>query len=182
MTPDKELVKRINNGDRQAFKDLYQRYSDLLYADISHRLDHDRETVSDIWQETWMCAVENLSGFRFKSSFFTWLVAIAKNKISDHFRSAAKQRKIDRDKQPDFDIDNDAIENIDTHTREKVIKILAALTDEYRYLLMARYLENRSVADISARMGKSYKATESSLSRARHAFREKFKLINENGL
>jgi RNA polymerase sigma-70 factor (ECF subfamily) len=174
---DNELVNRIKNGDQSAFKALYIKYSDLLFAYILHQLDKDKEVASDIWQETWVIAVERIINFQHKSNVFTWLCAIAKNKISDHFRLIRKQSEFNAIIKLQFDIDNEEIELVDDRTQADVITVLADLADEYRYLLLAKYVENKSIEEISIEIGKSYKATESKLSRARDTFRKKFKQI-----
>jgi RNA polymerase sigma-70 factor (ECF subfamily) len=176
---DKELIKRIKNGDQDAFKELYHRYSDLLFAFILNMLDSNRETASDIWQETWIIAVEKISDFRYKSSVFTWLCAIAKNKISDNYRLNEKLRRISDEIKSCFDIDNEETDIVDAGTQEDVLTALANLRDGYRYLLMSRYFESKSVEEISMAIGKSYKATESLLSRSREAFRKKFMKISK---
>ncbi len=86
LTTDKELVKRIKKGSQNAFKELYLKYSDLVFAFILRQLDNNREAASDIWQETWISAVEKIPDFHYKSSVFTWFCAIAKNKVSDYYR------------------------------------------------------------------------------------------------
>lgn len=179
IQPDKELVIGIKNGSQSALKDLYLRYSDLLFAYVLHQLDNDKDTASDIWQETWLIAVEKIIDFQYKSGVFTWLCAIAKNKISDYYRLTKKQRKFNDEIRIHFDIDYQENESIDDRTQADVITVLANLKEEYRYILMSRYLENKSVEEISFEIGKSYKATESLLSRARNAFREEFKQINK---
>lgn len=177
--PDKELLKGIKKGNQSAFEQLYHRYSDLLYAFISNRLDNDKEVAADIWQETWIIAVEKIIDFQNRSSVFTWLCAIAKNKISDHYRLTKKQCRFNDEVRTHFDIDNEEIELVDDITQADVITVMALLPDKYRYLLKAKYLENMSIENISSEIGKSYKATESMLSRARNGFREKFKQINK---
>lgn len=175
--PDKELIKSIKKGNQDAFKELYLRYSDLLFAFIAHQLDNDKEVTSDIWQETWIIAVEKIFDFHYKSSVFTWLCAIAKNKISDYYRSIENHRKFNNEIKIYIDIDNEEINTVDDRAQENVLTVLADLSDDYRYLLMARYFENKSVGEISQAIDKSYKATESLLSRSREAFRKKFKQI-----
>lgn len=177
ILPDKELIKRINKGSQDSFKELYLRYSDLLFAFISHQLDNDREATSDIWQETWIIAVEKIIDFHFKSNVYTWLCAIAKNKISDYYRLKEKHRKFNNEIKVYIDIDNAEINIVDERVQEDVLLVLADLRYDYRYLLMARYFENKSVEEISHTIDKSYKATESLLSRSREAFRKRFKQI-----
>jgi RNA polymerase sigma-70 factor, ECF subfamily len=172
---DKKIVRRINAGSQEAFTELYQKYSDLLFAYLLRRLDNDRDVATDIWQETWLVAVEKISDFKSDCTVFTWLCAIANNKISDYFRLQEKHRKFDTEMKLTIDIDYDEVDVVNEDVQETVIKVLADLSDEHRYLLMARYFENKSVDEISLQIGKSYKATESLLTRSRNAFRKKFK-------
>jgi len=174
---DKELIKSIKNGSQSAFKELYLKYSNLLFAFISHQLNNNKEATSDIWQETWLIAVEQILDFQYRSSFFTWLCAIAKNKTSDYYRLKEKHKKFNNEIKVYIDIDNEEIDIVDNRIQADVIRVLADLSNDHRYLLMARYYENKSVEEISRAIGKSYKATESMLSRSREAFREKFKQI-----
>ena len=176
---DKELIRKIRKGNQNAFRELYQRYSDLLFAFIMIRLDNNKEASSDIWQETWIIAVEKISDFSYKSSVFTWLCAIAKNKISDFYRLNEKYRKINTEIKYYIDLDYEEIDIVDDIIQEDVLAVLANLTDEYRNILLSRYFENKSVEEISLAIGKSYKATESLLTRSREAFRKKFKQIHK---
>jgi RNA polymerase sigma-70 factor (ECF subfamily) len=56
--------------------------------------------------------------------------------------------------------------------RVRVVLAMATLPDEYRTALAARYGDQRRVEEMAQLLGKSLKATESLLSRARKAFRE----------
>jgi len=183
MNPDdNDLVNKIRNGEQDAFKVLYLRYSDLLFAFIVHNLNNNQDIAPDIWQETWCVAVEKLDNFQFRSSFFTWLCAIAKNKIFDYYRQTKQQDSFESIGKPHFDIDSDEIDNemIDAEIRSDVVMVLANLTEEYNFLLKAKYIENKSIDEISINIGKSYKATESMLTRARESFRNKFRQINHS--
>jgi len=179
---DHELVRRIKNGDQDAFKALYLKYSDLLFAYILHHLVKDKDTASDIWQETWVVFVEKINDFQNKCTIFTWLCAIAKNKIYDYHRNAKKQDSFQSIDKLNFDIDAEELEagSVDAETQADVITVLANLADEYRYLLEAKYIENKSIDEISGLIGKSYKATESMLTRARESFRKAFRQIKKS--
>lgn len=60
-------------------------YADALFYYAVARVG-DRETARDIVQETFLSALQNVDSFRGESSEKTWLFAIVKNKIVDHFR------------------------------------------------------------------------------------------------
>ena len=57
-------------------------------------------------------------------------------------------------------------------TRLRVIDTLASLPEDQRQALVARYVEGCSVEKLAQQIGKTYKAAESLLARARAAFRE----------
>ena len=175
---DNELVKRIKNGDQGAFRALYYKYADLLFAYILHQVD--KEAATEIWQETWVVMAEKMNDFQYRSTIFTWLSAIAKNKIADHYRNVRKQEQFLNIDKLSFDIDADELDigSIDGETQADAITALAHLTSEYRYLLELKYIENKSIDEIASEMDKSYKSTESMLTRAREAFRKRFKQIN----
>ncbi len=178
---DKELIKKIKKGNQSAFKELYVKYSDLLYTFISHQLKNNKETASDIWQETWSVVITNISEFKHKSSVFTWLCAIAKNKISDFYRYSEKEERLKNDNTFYIDLDYESIDIVNNQTQTIVIIVLAELKEKYSSLLIARYFENKSIEEISQTIKKSYKATESMLSRAREAFKKNYKkIMNSN--
>ena len=56
-----------------------------------------------------------------------------------------------------------------------VVDTLWSLPPDYRIALFTRYMEEESVECVAARLGRSYKAAESVLSRARKAFLERFR-------
>lgn len=90
-----------------------------------------------------------------------------------------KKERFQRIEKLHFDIDAEEleIELMDLETQVDVITVLANLTDVYRYILVAKYIENKGIDEISLETGKSYKATESMLTRSREAFRKEFKQI-----
>jgi RNA polymerase sigma-70 factor, ECF subfamily len=183
MNPgDNDLVKKVKKGSQDAFKILYLKYSGLLYTYILHNLGNNQEVVQDIWQDTWCIAIEKIDNFQFKSSFFTWLCSIAKNKIYDYYRQSKRQTLFVSTEKLPFDIDSEEIdiELIDAETQSNVVMVFATLTDDYTYLLTAKYIENKSTDEIAKVIGKSYKATESMLTRARDAFRRKFIQTNRS--
>jgi RNA polymerase sigma-70 factor, ECF subfamily len=182
MNPgDIDLVKKVRRGEQDAFKVLYLKYSDLLFAFIIHNLDN-HDLAQEIWQETWCIAVEKLDNFQFKSSFFTWVCAIAKNKICDYYRQTKRQDSFVSSGEFHFNIDSEETDNelIDAETQSAVVMVLADLNDDYTFLLKAKYIENKSTDEIAIAIGKSYKATESMLARARDAFRNKFIQTNHS--
>jgi len=179
-TPDDlTLVRRAAAGDESALEKLYARSADPLFAFICHHLDGGSADAEDIWQDALMAGFRSLERYRGESRFSTWLCGIARRKIADHFRrhggggavtfseAPAEQLACLMDSQP---LPEETLARRDTRIR--VVEALAELPEDYRTALVSRYADRQSVDQVARALGRTYKATESLLSRARVAFRE----------
>jgi RNA polymerase sigma-70 factor (ECF subfamily) len=173
------LVSRAMAGSEAALAALYDRYADPLFAFIHHHLDAPRADVEDVFQETWLAALRSLQSYRGKTRIFFWLCGIARHKIADRSFHLRKERF-----QGAPLIKGEALAGLveegplpdgllaQIETRSLVVEALALLPAEYRSALLARYVEECGVPEIARRLGRTYKATESLLSRARSSLRE----------
>jgi RNA polymerase sigma-70 factor (ECF subfamily) len=59
-------------------------------------------------------------------------------------------------------------------TRRHVVEVLGSIRPKYQKILIQRYIDGSRVGEIAKSIGKTYKATESLLSRARQAFKSSF--------
>lgn len=179
-TEDLALVRQVIDGSPAALTTLYERYADALFAFIYHRLDAPRTDVEEIWQETWLAALHAIGSYRGQSQLFTWLCSLARHKIADCCRKRGRQVQVLTDDSLEI---VEAIQGSDPlpeevlarrDVRSRVVQTLMALPDEYRLALVARYADGCSVDQVAQQLGKSYKAAESLLSRAKAAFRAAF--------
>jgi RNA polymerase sigma-70 factor, ECF subfamily len=83
---DAELVAQAKQGDARAFALLYHRYLDQVYDFAAHRLE-SREAAEDATQTIFLRAVASLKDCRDERVFAGWLFAIARNVITDVYRS-----------------------------------------------------------------------------------------------
>jgi RNA polymerase sigma-70 factor (ECF subfamily) len=83
---DAVLVAQAKQGDARAFALLYRRYLDQVYDYAANRLE-SREAAEDATQTIFLRAVESLKDCRDGTVFAGWLVAIARNVITDHYRA-----------------------------------------------------------------------------------------------
>ena len=184
---DLALKGRILGGDREAAGVLFRRHLEPLYEFVHYRLGGDRAAVEDVVQDTFLVALESLSSFDGRSSLGTWLCGIARNKIRGERRKrrplaledalAESEPEIDailadvaREPLPEEVLDRQ-------ETRELVGAALSSLPSEYRQALLAKYVDGRSVDDLAAASGASFKSAESRLQRARVAFARVFELL-----
>jgi len=82
---DQELVRASRRGDRDAFRELVERYERKVVS-IAVGMVHNREDAVEIAQETFVKAYENLVRFKGESSFYTWLYRIVVNRAIDFQR------------------------------------------------------------------------------------------------
>lgn len=172
-----KLAHRIAAGDENAVEEYYDRYAESLYAFIFHHVN--KEDAEEIWQDCLLVSIRGMASYHGQSKIYTWLCAIARHKIADFFRK--NNRSIENIFTPFEEIKNlfdksplpeDWI--LKKATRVQVIDALQMLPEEYREALIARYVDDKGVEEIARRLGRSYKATESLLSRARLAFKNEF--------
>lgn len=174
---DITLAKRVADGDEDALTALYDRYADPLFAYVFHAVDGARQDAEEIWQDTLSAALRALPTYRGQSRLFSWLRSIARHKLADHFRRHANRQKnlsllppeellnlLDGGPLPDEFLTQRS-------TCLAVVDLLGSLPADYRTALVARYADGCSVEEVAALLGKTYKAAESTLSRAKEAFR-----------
>jgi len=177
IAEDLALAQRIASGDESALKTLYQSYADPLYAFICHSMEGDQSEAEEVWQESLEAAVRMLPTYRGQCRFFSWICGIARHKLADYWRQKNRSRQhlslmppenlarlMDEGPLPDEVVGQRA-------TCLWVVEILGLLPQTYRNALVARYADGLSVEEIAKSLDKSYKATESLLSRAKEAFR-----------
>ncbi len=70
-----DWVRRAQAGDQEALSQLIQRFSRDVYGKAFSILKHHQD-ADDVVQETFLRVIKSLSGFRFESSFRTWLITV----------------------------------------------------------------------------------------------------------
>jgi RNA polymerase sigma-70 factor (ECF subfamily) len=82
---DDELVTSAQQGERQSFEVLVERYKQKAYR-IAFDFTRDREEAKDLSQEAFLQAFSHLKGFDRRSSFYTWFYRILVNLCLDSRR------------------------------------------------------------------------------------------------
>jgi RNA polymerase sigma-70 factor, ECF subfamily len=178
-TPSAEeqaLLAAVLAKDRKAAAEFVSRYADGVYAYVSRRLAPRADLVEDVVQDVFLAALQKLATFAGQSSVAGWLLGIARHKVEDFYRAQLRA--------PDPFPDDGEVpstsstvgpgldELIDAaRAQEKTRRILERLPAAYSVALLWRYWEKRSVKEMAAEAGKTEKAIERLLARARASFR-----------
>lgn len=87
---DLALVRRVQQGDKQAYNLLVSRYQQKILRLVA-RFIRDASECEDVTQEAFIKAYRALPNFRGESAFYTWLYRIAVNTAKNHLVSAARR-------------------------------------------------------------------------------------------
>ena len=80
------LVEAAARGDRDARRELFERYRNLAYG-VAYRITGRNEDALDVVQDSYINAFDNLEKFQRQSAFKTWLLRIVSNRALDLLRS-----------------------------------------------------------------------------------------------
>lgn len=171
---ERELVAAVLRRDRKAAARFVADYTDSVYAYVRHRLAPRADLVDDIVQDVFLAALASLPTFQGTSSLRSWLLGIARHKVEDCYRRRLREPHTLTDEHPEPTANIAPLDEVLDRERmeERTQQVLKQLPETYGLALLWRYWENRSVRDMAEATGKTDKAVERLLARARARFRE----------
>jgi len=173
---ERELVAAILRKDRKATARFVAEYTDGIYGYVRHRLAPRGDLVDDVVQDVFLAALGSLANFLGNAPLRSWLLGIARHKVEAYYRQRLREPESLADggdgSEPaaggtpiDERIDRERLE-------AKMQGVLRQLPESYALVLLWRYWESRSVREMADATGKTEKAIERLLARARARFRE----------
>ena len=176
---DRELVAAVLRKDRKATAEFVGRFGDVVYRYLRARLFPSPDRLDDLFQETFLAAWKHLPNFRGESTLQTWLLGIARHKVEDHYRSRLRQAEPFDEVTDGCPVreDEESFLNTgldDAKRNQRITGVLAMLPEPYALALIWRYWEKRSAREMAELSGKTEKAVERLLARARALFRERW--------
>ncbi|MHC4548342.1 MAG: RNA polymerase sigma factor [Planctomycetota bacterium] len=165
---DRELVRRIREGDAEALRAIVERYQERIFA-LIYGIVRDRHEVEDVAQEVFLKVYTRIHAFDERSRFYTWLYRVAVNAAKDHVKKRSRRPAVALDEEATL---ADQAESPVGHaataeTRRQVREEIAALPVRYREVLTLRELEGLSYIEIAQVLQISIGTVESRLHRAR---------------
>lgn len=151
-----DLLRRLQQGDEVAWAELTRSYSPRLYSYLRHNLP-SADDAEDALSETLLAAVRALPSFDGRVTLATFLYALAYRKMADFWRRRTDTMEL----YETVTVGNGAAE------RAEFEEMLDSLPEASRQVLLLRYHVGLSVSEIAEVIDRSYKGTESLLSRAR---------------
>lgn len=158
--------------DQARFRAWYDAVLPRVYRYLAARCGDDG-LAEELTQQTFVDAIRQRGRFDGRSDVVTWLCAIARNKLVDHYR------RFERDERRQGRlVERLGVDPADawraTEVRDAVTAALRQLPHDQRLALLFRHLDGLSVREVASVIGRSEKATESLLARARDGFRRAY--------
>lgn len=173
MHDDASAYRRYLDGDERGFDEIIHTYHDRLIYFIYQYVKHF-EDAEDLAAETFMELMVHKRRFDFRSSFKTYLFAIARHKAIDHIRREKRRPRVSLEEMDREQADLICVEKtiITSQTLEEVKKVISKLSPDYAtylHLTLFEELENEEIATI---MKKTKKQMANISFRAKNALRE----------
>lgn len=179
---DKELVLRVQQGDKSAYDLLVIKYQHRIIQ-LVNRYVKDPSEAQDVAQEAFIKAYRALGNFRGDSAFYTWLYRIAINTAKNYLVSRSRRYS-------DYQIDIQDAEQVENAPQlkametpehlllnDEIVTVIKAaiekLPEEMKIAIMLREFEGMSYEEIAQTMECPVGTVRSRIFRAREAIDEK---------
>jgi RNA polymerase sigma-70 factor (ECF subfamily) len=166
------LAQRAQQGDRKAFMKLYDLYIDKVYNRVKSKVPP--QYVEDVTQEVFIAVLRSLHRFEHRSRFSTWLYTIVNRQIADFYRqrNRANQEPEVSLESVDYYLSDPAFPHDYGEERALVQKAFNSLPDHYQDVILLRFADGLTFAEIADQRKQSLEATKSLYRRAIQALRD----------
>jgi RNA polymerase sigma-70 factor (ECF subfamily) len=153
---EETLVRRAVGGDAEAFGDLYVRYLDNIYRYVFYKVGNE-ERAEDLTEQVFLSAWEAIGDYELRGyPFSSWLYRIAHNAVVDHYRTKKDERSLDS---VAFTLADESLGPEETLMKKRqvsrLLEVLAHLSEDKQELIILRFVEGLSHAQVAEILGKS---------------------------
>lgn len=172
---DLRLVNRAINGDQLAYSELMSLYWERIEKFFSIKLV-GKEDVEDLSIATFSKAFDKLESYCDSYAFSTWIQTIANNTLIDFYRKKdQKTISIDEENEDDDRLTIDIVDGglgpednlIQKQKNKRIAELVHELKPHYRELIIMRYLDEMSYAEIASKLNLPLGSVKAKLFRAR---------------
>ena len=151
---DERILVEAAQRDPSRFAELYERNFDRVYAYVSRRLT-DRSAVEDVTAEVFRQALANLGEFEWRGSpFVAWLVRIAANAVTDHWRRVSREQPmLEADGPESAPSDPASIDAVER--RALLFRLVRSLPADQRRVIEMRFGQEKGVREIARELNRS---------------------------
>lgn len=152
---ERQLVRRCQSGDRDAFRLLVERYQGRVFS-IAHTLIRSRADVEDIAQQVFTKVYFRIRDFDFRAALITWIYKITINECYNHLRKNRSHRLLCESEMTEVEAHHMATTRSPEPSPQRraelaqmVALLLGKVSAEERLLLLMKEVEGYSIKDLS---------------------------------
>lgn len=151
------LVDLARQGDAEAFGALYDHYVTGIYRFLYARLS-SVSLAEDLTSETFFRALRSIPSFSWQGkNFGAWLTTIARNLVTDHYKSSRSRLEVVAEEVPErvdtsADTESTVLASLSS---QDLVDAMNSLAQEQRDCLVMRFFQGLSIADTAAVFGRS---------------------------
>ena len=164
---DAGLIASCQQGDREAFRLLFETYKDRVYSVALYFFGGDAAQAADITQQVFLKLFTKIEQFRSEAEFTTWLYRLTTNACVDEQRKLRRLSQFDEtgvEARPHTGRTQE--ERVARHeTTARVQEAVAELSPKYRVAILLRYFDDLSYEEMAAALGCSKGTVASRLNR-----------------
>jgi len=167
------LLIKLKRQDPDAFAELYDAYAERIHRFIFFKIN-DAVEVQDLTSETFLKFWQYVKAEKPIKNVNALLYTIARNLVIDHYRSRQRQydQEVPIDQMEIADKRDYLAEHVQRSTLEQVAAGLKELKDEYREVIVLRFIDELSISEIAGIVGKSKGSVRVLLHRALKALKD----------
>lgn len=176
-----ELLLKAQKGDRQALSDLLYRHQGKVYS-TALAVTGNRELALDLTQETFVMICKKIQ--QCHTAFLPWSLKILKNLFISQTRLKKGHEIVVSTENLAYIAEEGPSleEKVELNfTKEILRKELAKLPEEYRWVLVLRYIEELSIKEIAVTLDLKEGTVKSQLFRGKSLLRKKLTSIDKGG-
>jgi RNA polymerase sigma-70 factor, ECF subfamily len=182
---DKLLLNRLKRQEQAAFAEVYDVYVEKIYRFVFFKVgsaEEAQDLTSEIFLKTWnhVCGKREVE----VKTLPALLYKIARNTVIDHYRKSRQNISIDIETEDGVSLDlpdekQNLPEMVDLGIDLERLQIaLSELKDEYREVILMRYIEELSINEIAEVLDKNKGNVRVLIYRALQALKEVIKAEN----
>jgi RNA polymerase sigma-70 factor (ECF subfamily) len=161
-------VEAARSLSDEAWAEIYARYAQRVYSYIYFRVG-DQHTAEDLSADVFVKAIAGIKGYVYRGTpLLAWLYRIAHNVTVDHRKAAARRMQV-AGAPENLEGHGDAIAVLDE--RSDMLAAIRALTEEQQQVIMLRFYQGLSNADVARVIGKPEGAVKALQSRGLRSLR-----------
>jgi RNA polymerase sigma-70 factor, ECF subfamily len=156
------LVQLAQQGDAEAFGQIYEEYVDVVYRYVYVRCG-SHHLAEDLTAETFVRALRRLDSFTWTGKdIAAWFVTIARNLVVDHVKSSRYRMEVTTGELLDADEAADApeAEVLDRMRDRRLLEAVKGLKPEQQECIVLRFLQGLSLAETAAVLGRKENAVK----------------------